>query len=88
MNIIKKCLQCGNEFSSPKGKNFCCEKCRQRYYYLINKEKRKEYKAEYYKNHKEEYDIRKTKWIEEHRQEWNDYYKQYREKTKEEIDNK
>lgn len=77
MDTKKYCKQCGDENFSAKSV-FCCEKCKQRFYYLQNKEKRKEYKKEYYQTHKEECDARRNKWIEEHREQWNEYYRNRR----------
>lgn len=80
MDFKRYCTICGNE---NFGKTpFCSEKCRQKYYYLVNKEKRQKYKKEYYKTHKEECDNRHNNWIDENRQQWNEYNKKRREEKK------
>lgn len=61
-----KCVVCGSDSSRPRSK-FCCEKCKQQYYYQKNKEQRTEYKKQYYQEHKEEYIESAKKWTEENR---------------------
>lgn len=81
MDFKKYCIVCGSENFS-RSKKFCCDKCRQQYHYQQNKEKRAQYKKEYYKAHKEECNKRTSNWVSQNRQQWNEYNKKRREEKK------
>lgn len=76
------CVVCGKESSKPRSK-FCCEKCKQQFYYQKNKEQRTEYKKQYYQEHREEYLENNKKWVEENREKRNEYRRKRRKELKE-----
>lgn len=81
MDIKKYCIVCGTEnFSrSPK---FCCDKCRQHYYYQKNKKNISEYKKEYYTENKDSYQRRQQEHKEERKLYMREYMKKYRKENK------
>ena len=75
------CIVCGKENNINKSK-FCCNKCKQIYYYQKNKEQRTEYKKQYYQENKEEYMQRQKKWVDENRDKWNEYHNEFQRKQR------
>lgn len=72
----RKCIVCGNVNPAPRS-NFCCNSCKQKYYYEKNKKTRAEYKKEYYQEHKQEYIDRVNDWRTDNKEKWNEYQKDY-----------
>lgn len=85
----KYCIVCGTENFS-RSKNFCCEKCHQKYYYQKNKEELQKKHIEYYnqnketmiensikwqKNNPEKYKNKMAKWREDNRDRYNELAK-------------
>lgn len=77
MDVKRYCIVCGTENFS-RSKKFCCEKCRQKYYY--NQNKRTEYKKDYYESHKQQYIERQLDRVKNNRSEYNEYMKNYMKK--------
>ena len=73
----RKCIVCEHDNPNPRSM-FCCNKCKQQYYYQKNKEQRTEYKKQYYQDHKKEYDQRRHDWTTNNREKWNEYMKNYK----------
>lgn len=86
MDIKKYCIVCGSENFS-RSKKFCCEKCKQKYYYEQNKQQRTEYKKHYYESHKQEYIDRQLDRVKNNRAEHNEYMKNYMRKKRGENEN-
>lgn len=84
--MTRKCIVCGNDNNTLRSK-FCCNSCKQKYYYQKNKEQRLENNRQYYKEHKEEMDKKHADWIENNRDRWNDYLRSYRQAEKEQGGN-
>lgn len=84
--MARKCIVCGNDNNTLRSK-FCCNTCKQKYYYQKNKEQRLENNRQYYKEHKEQIDKKHADWIENNRDRWNDYLRSYRRAEKEQGGN-
>lgn len=84
MDFKKYCIVCGNENFS-RSKKFCCDKCRQQYYYQTNRDRLKEYKQKDYQKNKEEYLERRKKYYLDNSERSKEYSKNYYLKNKEQI---
>lgn len=77
----RKCIVCGDINLTPRSK-FCCDQCKQKYYYQKNKVKRAEYKKKDYQENKQEYIDRALDWQKINRDRWNEYQKEYQKRIR------
>lgn len=75
----KYCVECGSENFS-RSKKFCCEKCRQKYYYKHNKARLLEKHNEYYQENRETMINNAISWQNDNREKYREiarlsYYK-------------
>ena len=71
----KKCLLCGKEHSrrSP----YCSVECKNKHYYMLNKDRLHIVRQEYYQDNKEKCDKRHYIWVENNKEKFNNYQKEW-----------
>lgn len=77
----KFCIVCGLENFS-RSKNFCCEKCHQKYYYQKNKEQLLKKHNKHYSENKKQYNNNNKKWRTQNKEQYNKLINDWRDKNR------